>query len=159
LTSVDDGTSHVVESYGEALDGGDKATAKAMSAAYKAAMVQTFCIPVAAAEDADRSSHRLSSKSHIPEPVQGWTQWCLGIEDIVRLCETDHAITMVQDRNRDLLKALNRERPELYRSLGEAFAKRRDALLERVANSKVPSAGAKRLRRKAVSKRERLEHA
>ena len=47
LTSVDDGSSHKVEAYGEALDGGDKATAKAMSAAYKAAMVQTFCIPVA----------------------------------------------------------------------------------------------------------------
>ena len=50
----------MVETYGEALDGGDKATAKAMSAAYKAAMVQTFCIPVCGAEDADRTSHRLS---------------------------------------------------------------------------------------------------
>ena len=48
LTSVDDGSSHEVEAFGEALDGGDKATAKAMSAAYKAAMVQTFCIPVCA---------------------------------------------------------------------------------------------------------------
>ena len=51
LTSVDDGSSHKVEAYGEALDGGDKATAKAMSAAYKAAMVQTFCIPVSGAEE------------------------------------------------------------------------------------------------------------
>ena len=46
LISVEDGSSHKVEAYGEALDGGDKATAKAMSAAYKSAMVQTFCIPV-----------------------------------------------------------------------------------------------------------------
>ena len=89
LTSVDDGTSHVVEAYGEALDGGDKATAKAMSAAYKSAMVQTFCIPVAGAEDPDRTSHRLTPKTHSPEPLQGWTQWCLDVEDIVSLCESE----------------------------------------------------------------------
>ena len=92
LTSVEDGSSHVVEAFGEALDGGDKATAKAMSAAYKAAMVQTFCIPSCGSEDADRTSHRLTPRSHSPEPLQGWTQWCLDIEDIVALCESEHAI-------------------------------------------------------------------
>ena len=69
LTSVDDGTSHVVEAFGEALDGGDKATAKAMSAAYKAAMVQAFCIPVLGGEDADRTTHRLAPKAHSTEPL------------------------------------------------------------------------------------------
>jgi hypothetical protein len=159
LTSVDDGTSHVVESYGEALDGGDKATAKAMSAAYKMAMVQTFCIPVGAAEDADRSSHRLTSKSHIAEPVQGWTQWCLDIEDIVRLCESEQAITMVQDRNRELLKALSREQPEQYKTLGAAFAGRRQFLLEREATPKRGAPSGKRPRRKDDQKQGRLEHA
>ena len=66
LVSADDGSSHKVEAYGEALDGGDKATAKAMSAAYKSAMLQTFCIPVAGAEDADRTSHRLLPKTQVP---------------------------------------------------------------------------------------------
>jgi len=42
LSSARDGSSHVVEAYGEALDAGDKATAKAMSAAYKSAMLQVF---------------------------------------------------------------------------------------------------------------------
>src|SRR6476646_3210703 len=65
LTSVDDGSSHVVTAYGEALDASDKATAKAMSAAYKSAMIQTFCIPVAGSEDADRSSPRASRKTHL----------------------------------------------------------------------------------------------
>jgi hypothetical protein len=41
FVSVRDGSSHIVETYGEALDGGDKATAKAMSAAYKYAALQT----------------------------------------------------------------------------------------------------------------------
>ena len=64
-----------------------------MSAAYKAAMVQTFCIPVSGAEDADRTSHRLKPKTHSPEPLQGWPQWCLDIEDIVSLCESEAAIS------------------------------------------------------------------
>jgi hypothetical protein len=142
LTSVDDGTTHVVESYGEALDGGDKATAKAMSAAYKSAMVQTFCIPIGSGEDADRTSHRLSSGSHIPEPLQGWTQWCVDIDDIVSLCESEQAIAMVQERNRELLKALCREQPELYKRLGETFAARRAILIERAASpERAPSRG------------------
>jgi len=128
LTSVDDGTSHVVEAYGEALDASDKATAKAMSAAYKSAMVQTFCIPVAATEDADQTSHRLSPRIHSPEPLQGWPQWCLDIEDIVGLCESEAAISIVQERNRDLLKALAREQPQLYAELGQAFLTRREVL-------------------------------
>jgi hypothetical protein len=131
LTSVDDGSSHMVETYGEALDGGDKATAKAMSGAYKAAMVQTFCIPVCGAEDADRTSHRLSPRTHGPEPLQGWTQWCLDIEDIVSLCESEAAISTVQERNRDLLKALAREQPQLYAELGQAFVSRREVLAAR----------------------------
>lgn len=131
LTSVDDGSSHVVEAYGEALDGGDKATAKAMSGAYKAAMVQTFCIPVCAGEDADRTSHRLTPRTHHAEPLQGWRQWCLDIEDIVALCESEAAIGTVQERNRDLLKALAREQPQLYAELGQAFVSRREVLASR----------------------------
>lgn len=133
LTSVDDGSSHCVEAYGEALDSGDKATAKAMSAAYKTAMIQTFCIPVCGAEDADRTSHRLTLKTHCPEPLQGWTQWCLDIEDIVSLCESEQAISLVQERNRDLLKALAREQPQLYAELGHAFVSRREVLAARSA--------------------------
>jgi hypothetical protein len=129
-----------------------------MSAAYKMAMVQTFCIPVGAAEDADRSSHRLTSKSHSAEPVQGWTQWCLDIEDIVSLCESEQAITMVQERNRELLRALSREQPELYRSLGEAFSGRRDALQGRAASRK-PASSRKSSRRRASRAQEQREHA
>ena len=136
LTSVDDGSSHSVEAYGEALDSGDKATAKAMSAAYKAAMVQTFCIPVCGIEDADRASHRLSSRMHEAEPVQGWKQWCLDIEDIVALCESERAISIVQERNRDLLKALAREQAQLYAELGQAFVTRRETLAARSCEKK-----------------------
>jgi len=131
LVSAEDGSSHSVEAYGESLDAGDKATAKAMSAAYKSAMIQTFCIPVADLEDADATSHKLVARTHVPEPVQGWEQWARDIEDIVAVCESEQAIDTVQERNRELLKAISRERVELYRELGECFTARRHLLRTR----------------------------
>ena len=136
LTSVDDGSSHVVEAYGEALDASDKATAKAMTAAYKSAMIQTFCIPLSGSQDPDPVSPRANSRTHLAEPVQGWEQWARDIEDIVGLCESEHAIDVVQERNRELLKALSRERQELYQQLGACVASRREALLERAASAR-----------------------
>jgi hypothetical protein len=132
LVSVDDGSSHNVEAYGEALDPSDKATAKAMTAAYKSAMVQTFCIPLSGSEDADRTSPKVAARTHLAEPVQGWDQWARDIEDIVSLCESESAIALVQERNRELLKAISRERQDLYCELGECFCARREALQQRV---------------------------
>jgi hypothetical protein len=131
LTSVDDGTSHVVEACGEALDPSDKGTAKAMSAAYKSAMIQTFCIPIAGSEDPDRISPRVTSRTHVPEPIQGWEQWARDIEDIVGLCESESAIGLVQERNRQFLKALSRERNDLYQQIGASVITRRQALADR----------------------------
>jgi hypothetical protein len=52
LVSAEDGSNHIIRTFGEAMDSADKATNKAMSAAYKYAAFQTFCIPVDV-EDAD----------------------------------------------------------------------------------------------------------
>ncbi len=138
LTSVEDGTSHVVEAFGEALDVSDKATAKAMSAAYKSAMVQTFCIPISGTEDPDRSSPKVASRTHVAEPIQGWEQWARDIEDIISVCESEQAISLVQERNRELLKSLSRERQELYRQLGECFNARLEALRQRTSSPPAP---------------------
>ena len=53
FVSAKDGSIHTVTTYGEAMDSGDKATNKAMSAAYKYACLQTFCIPLEGHPDAD----------------------------------------------------------------------------------------------------------
>lgn len=45
IVSVVDGSTHTVKVYGEAMDLADKATNKAMSAAYKYAAMQAFCVP------------------------------------------------------------------------------------------------------------------
>jgi len=48
-----DGSKHTVKTFGEAMDTSDKATNKAMSAAYKYAALQAFAIPTEGDNDAD----------------------------------------------------------------------------------------------------------
>lgn len=43
--------------YGEAMDSADKATNKALSAAYKYACIEAFCIPTEGEQDADKTTH------------------------------------------------------------------------------------------------------
>ena len=52
-----DGSSVQCVTYGEAMDSADKATNKAMSAAYKYMAMQTFCIPTEGDNDADATTH------------------------------------------------------------------------------------------------------
>ena len=127
LVSARDGSCHTVQGWGEALDGGDKGTAKAMSAAYKSAMLQAFCIPVAT-DDPDASSRRLKLPASATEPTEGWPMWCDGICDMIGLCESLDALDRVRTRQGALLAALKRERPELYTRIGEAFTKRSEEL-------------------------------
>ena len=56
FVSATDSTTHTVKMFGEAMDSGDKATNKAMSAAFKYACFQTFCIPTEGDNDADAAS-------------------------------------------------------------------------------------------------------
>lgn len=57
-----DGSKHTVTTYGEAMDSADKATNKAMSAAYKYACLQAFCIPTEGDNDADATTHVVAQK-------------------------------------------------------------------------------------------------
>lgn len=59
FVSSEDGTKHTVKTFGEAMDSGDKATNKAMSAAYKYACFQAFSIPTESRDDADYQTHEV----------------------------------------------------------------------------------------------------
>ena len=60
FVSAEDGSSVTVSTFGEAMDTGDKATNKAMSAAYKYAAFLTLCIPLEGmGEDADAQTHEV----------------------------------------------------------------------------------------------------
>jgi len=65
LVAVEDGSKHTVTTYGEAMDSADKATNKAMSAAYKYLALLTFCIPTEATPDtdADFTTHEVVPKA------------------------------------------------------------------------------------------------
>jgi hypothetical protein len=60
--AASDGSKHTVKTFGEAMDSADKATNKAMSAAYKYAAMQAFCIPTEGDNDADSTTHEVAVK-------------------------------------------------------------------------------------------------
>ena len=124
LVSSRDGSGHTIKASGEALDSSDKATAKAMSAAYKSAMLQTFCVPVAGGEDADENSPKLRRRVIGREPAQGWQAWADDIVEIIGCCETVEALDRVRANQAALLTAVSRERADLYTGLGVAFTSR-----------------------------------
>jgi hypothetical protein len=65
-----DGSKHTIKTFGEAMDSGDKATNKAMSAAYKYACMQSFCIPTEGDNDADAQTHQVAPKVEKPKGIE-----------------------------------------------------------------------------------------
>lgn len=55
----EDGSRHTIKTFGEAMDSADKATNKAMSAAYKYAALQAFAIPTEGDNDAEHHNHEV----------------------------------------------------------------------------------------------------
>ena len=64
LDCAADGSKHIIRTFGEAMDSGDKATNKAMSAAFKYAAFQAFCIPTEGDNDADAHTHEIAPARH-----------------------------------------------------------------------------------------------
>lgn len=79
FVSAADGSHVTVVTYGEAMDSGDKATNKAMSAAYKYAAMQTFCIPTEGDHDSENTTHEVAA----PAP-EGYANWLIDLELIAR---------------------------------------------------------------------------
>ena len=70
FVSAADGSQHTTRAFGEAMDSADKATNKAMSAAYKYTTFQTFCIPTEGDNDADAHTHEVTAK--VPAGFDDW---------------------------------------------------------------------------------------
>jgi hypothetical protein len=130
LVSSWDGSRHKVRASGEALDPSDKATAKALSAAFKTAMLQTFCVPVGNAEEPDALSHRIRAPAAQTEPVQGWPAWAQEIIGTIEICETEEALDRVRTTHAAALISISRARADVYRTIGEAFTTRMKGLAD-----------------------------
>ena len=63
---AEDGSKHTVKTFGEAMDMSDKATNKAMSAAYKYAALQAFAIPTEGDNDADAHTPEVAARTALP---------------------------------------------------------------------------------------------
>lgn len=109
LIAAVDGSKHTIRVVGEAMDSADKASNKAMSAAYKYAAMQAFCIPVEGQDDADATTPEPAPRRETPAAKAArqaahdpsWTgdraAFCarlgeLGVEyeDVAAWCEAIH---------------------------------------------------------------------
>lgn len=67
--SAKDGSKHTARTVGEAMDSADKSSNKAMSAAFKYACFQVFCIPTEGDNDADAHHHEAAPRSRSNAPA------------------------------------------------------------------------------------------
>lgn len=74
FVATEDGSKHTIRTFGEAMDSADKATNKAMSAAYKYAAFQAFCIPTEGDNDADATTHDVT-----PEAPAGYAAFVMDL--------------------------------------------------------------------------------
>jgi hypothetical protein len=106
FTSAQDGSSVSVTTFGVAMDSGDKACNKAMSAALKYALLQTFLIPTESNEDADA----ITQEPSVPKPPAGFAEWFT-------------EIVAVADDGFDAIREAWRDSPEELREYAMNFRK------------------------------------
>lgn len=103
---AEDGSKHIVRTFGEAMDSADKATNKAMSAAYKYAAFQAFAIPTEGDNDADAHHHEIKKRDALePESIAQIILNAASMDDLKMLyakaykqCQGDQqALTVIED--------------------------------------------------------------
>lgn len=111
FVSAEDGSKATARTFGEAMDSGDKATNKAMSAAYKYAAFQTFAIPTEGNADADAETHEVVRGMH-PSRVQEWV-------DAIAAAGPDEVERMVRDGLAAATEVKDREAFVVIRNAGK----------------------------------------
>lgn len=126
--SARDGSKATVRTYGEAMDSADKATNKAMSAAYKYAAFQTFCIPTEGDNDADANHHEVAvkgkadPKSKVPEKYVEWVLDLNAVADEGRA----HLQKAVADAPKELREYLTQKDRNTWQALWNRAGKAKE---------------------------------
>ena len=136
FVSAEDGSRHEIVTLGEAMDSGDKATNKAMSAAYKYAALMAFCIPTEGDNDTENQTHEVApkpapaAKSQAPatKPPSDPKHELIARANIfgsqISACSEQLSLTATVARGNKLLLELKTTIPEQYeRLMGEITAK------------------------------------
>ncbi len=113
-----DGSSTTCETYGEAMDSADKATNKAMSAAYKYVCLQTFCVPTDGDNDADATTYEV-------KPIEQEKKST--VEDIVNGIQEKMTLGNCKAFYAKAIEQYGKETPE-YKIWIKAWADRKDFL-------------------------------
>lgn len=113
LVCAEDGSQHTVRVIGEAMDTGDKATNKAMSAAYKYMAMQVFCIPTEGDNDADSTTHAVAAS--LKESPKGMANPRDGMGLVDPIIAQDWADDMARAIETDDLEAVQRIHAQLNR--------------------------------------------
>ena len=107
FVSAEDGSKHTAATFGEAMDSGDKATNKAMSAAYKYAAFMTFAIPTEGDNDADAHTHDVAPRGQ--GQSQNGAVSPAHITDAINLINAANTLPALQAQWTALDKELQRE--------------------------------------------------
>lgn len=140
LVSAEDGSSHEVITYGEAMDNSDKSTNKAMSAALKYACLQCFMIPTEGDNDADATNHEVLPKednkedaAKRKEAVDIYTK----ISTMVSTCPTVESLNLIKKHNEDLIARSKELSSKTHAGIMQLFTeKERKLTLNEAKNDK-----------------------
>lgn len=121
IVSAEDGSKHEVVTYGEAMDSSDKATNKAMSAAYKYMAFMTFCIPTEGDNDSENATHEVVSKT--TELQHRITQFT----EALNKCSTRAAVASLVSKNGKLLLWIKEQSQIEYENLMKEIEKHNEA--------------------------------
>lgn len=126
-----DGTSLTVGPFdGEAMDSGDKATNKAMSAAYKYMAMQTFCIPTEGDNDADATTHEVEPRQEQDDTEARLKEYALEAKARIAKCDTPAELHNLWTRieRGDGIKLMEARLPKLAKELRAAMAQRQSEI-------------------------------
>lgn len=149
FVSIHDDSKHTIRMYGEAMDSGDKSTNKAMSAAYKYACLQTFCIPVEGESvDSEKDTHTdIQPIVKNQEPQADYSvkdtykieplinngsidldDFAAELEAKIPLMKTLNDVSMLNRANAKTLKVMKEERPDLFTEMGRQFQEKTQSI-------------------------------
>lgn len=136
MVAAEDGSKHTVCAYGEAMDRGDKGTNKAMTAAYKYAMFEAFCIPTEGSDDADSESHEVRPALKVSPTSGVWESMSEEAQAYLQ-DHADHIISLGPERAADAavyIKGLNIDNDEKTALWSRLDSKIRTALKKEMSN-------------------------
>lgn len=136
FVSSHDGSKHTVGMYGEAMDSADKSTNKAMSAAYKYACMQAFCIPTEGDNDADSTTHEVApkvepkaKKEPSPEDIEKAAKLTT-IKEALLNAKDVKTIDLIWNNHVEFLNGIKENSPNTYKKIDQIYLETRGKLDE-----------------------------